>query len=146
METIGSPTKWPTATTISFTKGLNWGSLGLLASVGLFVAMFFVGVRGLLWEGQNYSTIHKLVLIALLATLAGRTLELMVGVARVSDLTISWVLLAVFVALPPLIGKLRGKCRSRSGYNKHGMSRGGLAPSLHQLRAAFTGNSWGDFC
>ena len=89
-------------------QGVELGVLGLLASVGLFVAMFFVGVRGLLWEGQNYSTIHKLVLIALLATLAGRTLELMVGVARVSDLTISWVLLAVFVALPPLMGSSEG--------------------------------------
>ena len=79
------------------------GILGLLSSLGIFVALFLVGSRWLLREWQSLSTIHKLVLIGLLAALGGRLLEQMVGVARVSDLTISWVLLAVFVALPASI-------------------------------------------
>ena len=48
----------------------------------------------------RYSPAHKLALIGLLAVLAGRFLEQMVGLARVSDLTIFWALLGVFVALP----------------------------------------------
>ena len=42
----------------------------------------------------------KLVLIRLMAMPAGRFIEQMVGVARVSDLTIFWALLAVFAAMP----------------------------------------------
>ena len=43
---------------------------------------------------------HKLILIALLSVLAGRSLEMMVGVAKISDLTVLWVLLGLFTALP----------------------------------------------
>ncbi|MCI0859828.1 MAG: hypothetical protein J4N81_13940, partial [Chloroflexi bacterium] len=41
-----------------------------------------------------------LLLVVLLAIMSGRLLEQMVGVARVSDLTISWALLGIFVGLP----------------------------------------------
>ena len=43
---------------------------------------------------------EKLILITLVSVLAGRALEMMVGVARVSDLTVFWVLLGMFAALP----------------------------------------------
>ena len=43
---------------------------------------------------------EKLILITLLPVLAGRALEMMVGVARVSDLTVFWVILGMFAALP----------------------------------------------
>ncbi len=79
------------------------GYLGFLSSAGLFVAVFFAGGYVLLRKRSEYSEIHKLVLIALFAVVAGRFLEMMVGVARVSDLTVLWVLLGVFAALPAVM-------------------------------------------
>lgn len=104
------------------------GILGLLGSLGIFVAAIVVGGYQLLWRRAGYSPVHKLVLIGLLAVLAGRFLEQMVGLARVSDLTIFWALLGVFVALPgvmqerkpvaepsPAPGQTSGRRRRRSG-------------------------------
>ena len=79
------------------------GILGLVSSLGIFAAVFIVGSFLLLRERQGYPLAHKLILIGLLATLGGRFLEMMVGVARVSDLTVLWVLLALFVALPQVM-------------------------------------------
>ena len=76
------------------------GLLGLLSSLGIVVSLFLAGGYQLLRKKGISSRIHNLLLIGLLATLAGRFLEQMVGVARVSDLTIFWVVLAIFVALP----------------------------------------------
>ena len=76
------------------------GLLGLLSSLAIFAAVLGVGGYQLIRLRQTYSPACKLVMIALLAVVIGRFLEMMVGVARVSDLTILWVILAVFVALP----------------------------------------------
>lgn len=84
-------------------QGVEQGILGLLSSLGLFAAVFSVGGYQLIRGRRSYSGLHTLVLIGLLATLAGRFLEQMVGVARVSDLTIFWALLAVFTALPAVM-------------------------------------------
>jgi tetratricopeptide (TPR) repeat protein len=84
-------------------QGVEQGILGLLSSLGIFVALFLVGGYQLFQARKGYSGLHTLVLIGLLATLAGRFLEQMVGVARVSDLTIFWVLLAIFAALPAVM-------------------------------------------
>ena len=81
-------------------QGVELGFLGLLTSIGVFGALFLVGGYQLLWQRHRYTTAHQLVLLCLIATLVGRLLEQMVGVARVSDLTLVWVLLAVFVGLP----------------------------------------------
>jgi tetratricopeptide (TPR) repeat protein len=81
------------------------GVFGLFSSLGIFVTVFIVGGYLLLRDRQGYSLAHKLILIGLLATLAGRFLEMMVGVARVSDLTVLWVLLALFAALPQVMGE-----------------------------------------
>ena len=79
------------------------GYLGLLSSLGIFLAVFLAGAYTLLRYKRGVSNIHKLVLLALLAIFVGRFLEQMVGLARVSDLTLFWVLLGVFVALPGLM-------------------------------------------
>ena len=84
-------------------KGVELGLLGLLSSLGMFVALYVVGGYQLLRERKIYSVHQKLVLTGLLAILAGRLLEQMVGVAAVSGLTISWVLLGIFVALPAIM-------------------------------------------
>ena len=81
------------------------GVFGLVSSLGLFVSAIVVGAYLLLRKARGYSLAHKLILIGLLATLGGRFLEMMVGVARVSDLTLLWVVLALFVALPQVMGE-----------------------------------------
>ena len=81
-------------------QGVELGLLGLLTSLGPFAALFLVGGYQLLWERRSYSPAHRLLVVGLLAVMAGRMLEQMVGVARVADLTVFWALLAVFVALP----------------------------------------------
>lgn len=84
-------------------KGVELGILGLLASLGVFVAFFVVAGYQIFQQGQSNSLLQKLLVAGLLATLAGRLLEQMVGVAAVSDLTISWALLGVFAALPTVM-------------------------------------------
>ena len=79
------------------------GILGLLSSLGLFMAVFIVGGKALLRRGEEYSPFYKIMLIGLVATVAGRFIEMMVGVARVSDLTILWVVLAAVAALPGIM-------------------------------------------
>lgn len=81
-------------------QAVEQGALGMLSSLGVVVIPFLVGGFLLIRKGRGYSRVHILLLIGLLATLAGRFLEQMVGVARVSDLTIFWTILAIFVALP----------------------------------------------
>jgi len=79
------------------------GILGMLSSLGLFVAVFAAGGYQLWRNRRVYSVTHKLVLAGLLALFLGRFLEQMTGVARVSDLTIFWITLAVFAALPTVM-------------------------------------------
>ena len=80
-------------------QAVELGPLGLLSTLGLFGGVLLVGAKLVLRQRREPSTFHKLVLIGLVAILAGRFLEMMVGVARVSDLTILWVLMAMLVAL-----------------------------------------------
>ena len=84
-------------------QGVEQGFLGALSSGGVFAALFLVGGYLLFRRRASYTAVHKLVMIGLLAALAGRVLEQMVGIARVSDLTMSWVLLAIFAALPAIM-------------------------------------------
>ena len=81
-------------------QGVELGYLGILSSLGIYVVPFLAGLYLLVRGGRGYSLAHRLVLVGLLAILAGRFLEQLVGLARVSDLTVFWVLLAVFAALP----------------------------------------------
>jgi tetratricopeptide (TPR) repeat protein len=91
------------------------GYLGLLSSLGVFAAVFLVGGYQLFRTRHRYSDGVRIILIVLVAILAGRFLEMMVGVARVSDLTILWVLLAVFAALPMIGHGLQSQVGQSSG-------------------------------
>lgn len=79
---------------------IEQGFLGLLSSAGLFISVLAVGGYQLLSRRHKRLAVHQLLLIGLVALMAGRLLEQMVGLARVSDLTIFWALLAIFVASP----------------------------------------------
>ena len=76
------------------------GILGFFASVGVFVAPFLVGGYQLIWERRKYSILHKVMLIGVLSALVGRFVEQTIGVAKVSDLVLWWIILAVVVSLP----------------------------------------------
>lgn len=84
-------------------QGVEQGILGLLSAAGIFLAIFGVGSYQLIKRSGDYSDIHKLVLIGLIATISGRFLEQFVGLSRVSDLMLFWVILAVFAALPVIM-------------------------------------------
>jgi tetratricopeptide (TPR) repeat protein/O-antigen ligase len=75
------------------------GLLGLVTSAGIFLVPLLAGGVHLLSRRSGYSTAGRLLLIGLMAAIAGRMLEQMVGIARVSDITMFWVLLALFAAL-----------------------------------------------
>jgi hypothetical protein len=84
-------------------QGVEQGILGLISATGVFLAAFGVAGYLLIKRSGNYSQIHQLALIGLTATIAGRFLEQSVGLTRVSDLMLFWVILAVFAALPAVM-------------------------------------------
>ena len=84
------------------------GILGGFASVGLVVSFFAVGAAQLWRSRERLSTAHRWVLIAIMATVAGRVAEMMVGVAREPDLVTFWVMLAVLVVLPSVMARREG--------------------------------------
>ena len=90
------------------------GVLGLFSSLGLFIAFFGVGLGLLLRHWGEYSTTHKWIMITLLATMLGRLGEMMVGVARESDLIFFWIMLAIMVVMPTVMrpASQRQRCPS----------------------------------
>ena len=78
------------------------GYLGGLAAVALFVSVFGVAAHQLLRRRQSGGEMYRLLLLGLMAIILGRFLEMMVGVARISDLTVLWVLFGLFAALVKL--------------------------------------------
>ena len=84
------------------------GILGLFSSIWLFATLFIVGVAQLWRNWGTYSATHKWILVALLGAVAGRVVEMMVGVARESDLVPIWILLAIFVVLPSVMSTPAG--------------------------------------
>lgn len=81
-------------------QGVELGLLGVVTTLSLFAVPILVGGYQLIRRQFGDSMFCKLVMVALLAALAARFVEQMVGVAAVSDLTIFWILLALFAALP----------------------------------------------
>ena len=75
------------------------GFLGGFASIALFASVFGVGCHHLLFRRRNADPLYRLLLFGLVAIILGRFLEMMVGVARISDLTILWILFGLFAAL-----------------------------------------------
>ena len=82
------------------------GALGLLTSIGLALSVLAVGVGQVFQGWRSYSDMHRWLLVALIAALVGRLAEMMVGVARESDLVIFWTMLALVVVLPYVFGRV----------------------------------------
>lgn len=75
------------------------GIIGGIASVALFVSAFGVVVHHMVRRRQTGDPMYRLLLFGMVAIIIGRFLEMMVGVARVSDLTVLWVIFGLFAAL-----------------------------------------------
>ncbi|MEE8518177.1 MAG: O-antigen ligase family protein, partial [Dehalococcoidia bacterium] len=76
------------------------GLLGLLGALGLTVVPLAAGGWLLLRRSAAYPLPYRLLLAAILAALAGRTVEQMVGISQLSDTLLHWGLLGALVALP----------------------------------------------
>lgn len=108
-------------------QAVEQGILGLFSSLGIFGAVFTVGTYLLFRHRHTYPQLHKLILIGLIATLAGRFLEMTVGVARVSDLTLLWVLFALFACLPRVMSESESLLKTASSQSR--ISHSGAATS-----------------
>ncbi len=104
---LTAPTKWLALKRLAYSAhnhlihaAVELGALGLLSQLALFGALFASAVMLLLKNRCAYSNEHRVALLAILAAISGRFVEQLVGIAHVSDLTLFWALLAVFVALP----------------------------------------------
>jgi len=82
------------------------GALGLFTSIGLAVSALAVSLGQVFRGWRSYSSLHLWLLVALVGAIIGRLAEMMVGVARESDLVVFWVLLALVVVLPYVFGRV----------------------------------------
>ena len=107
---LKSPPELPSTLSFFYTYAHNhviheWvelGFLGLVAYLGLIGASFVAALRLLRLSSQRLPSEHQWVLIGIMAAIVGRFIEEISGIARVSDSTVFWVLLAILVALPAL--------------------------------------------
>jgi len=74
------------------------GILGGLVSLMLFASVFGVVTHHILFRRTNGNPVYRLLLFGLMAIIFGRFLEMMVGVARISDLTVLWIIFGLFAA------------------------------------------------
>ena len=104
-------------------QGVELGFLGLIASLGVFSAVVLVGGYQMFRLRKGEDMVNQLLIAGVVATVAGRLLEQMVGIARVSDLTIFWVLLAVFAALPAVMEGRQVAANPESGPRRRARRR-----------------------
>jgi len=114
------------------------GIFGGLAAFGIFFSVFGVAGHHLLRRRRSANPLYRLVLLGLTAIILGRFLEMMVGVARVSDLTVLWVVFGLFVASASLDDRNQGPSHSVSSTStqqanqreRRRASRASTAPSF----------------
>jgi O-antigen ligase len=83
-----------------------WVELGVVGALALLAAGLSVGAAGFAFLGrhkQRLTPLQRVFLTGLLALLAGRSIEMMVGIPRVGDLTLVALVVAAFVAVPRLV-------------------------------------------
>lgn len=92
------------------------GILGGVASLALFASVLGIGVHYVILRKRNVDSdsMYQLLLIGLVAIILGRFLEMMVGVARISDLTVLWILFGLLAALVRFDGKVQNENESIS--------------------------------
>ena len=80
------------------------GVLGLLAALSVTFVPLIAGGYVLVRRSASYPWAHRLLLAALLSSVAGRAVEQLVGVAQLSDTLLHWAVLGLLVALPRTMG------------------------------------------
>ena len=81
------------------------GVLGLLSALLLFISILVPSILLLCNKSPVLSIEYRIVLVGIIATIMGRTIEQSVGIARISDLTVFWIMLGVMIALPNILSK-----------------------------------------
>ena len=74
------------------------GVLGGAAAVAIFLSVFGVAAHQLLRRRKFNNPAYPLIMFGLMAIILGRFLEMIVGLAKISDLTILWVIFGLFIA------------------------------------------------
>ena len=74
------------------------GYFGGLASLALFATVFGIAGHHILRRRATGDPVYRLLMFGLVAVFIGRFLEMMVGVARISDLTVLWVVFGLLAA------------------------------------------------
>ncbi len=78
---------------------VDLGALGVLSLVAIVVAILATGCRELIGRRRSLSPIHLTILAGLLAVLAGKGVEMIVGIPKESDLIMLAMILAMFVSV-----------------------------------------------
>ena len=79
---------------------VEMGIPAALALLAVTVIALGTGIRYALGRAASWSTSYRLVLVAVVAGIAGRTVEQLFGVSQVSDSLYFWMLAGMLVALP----------------------------------------------
>ena len=99
------------------------GIFGGIASLALFASVFGVVGHHILRRLRSGNPVYRLLLFGLMAIIFGRFLEMMVGVARISDLTVLWIIFGLFATLvnlddehPEAAGSAESQSPERTGH------------------------------
>ena len=79
------------------------GVLGALALLAFTVLPWLAGAHVLLFRAHHWPVPYRILLIGILAALAGRAIEQMVGFQQVSDSVLFWAMTGMLVALPRIV-------------------------------------------
>ena len=80
------------------------GVIGLLSSSLLFISIIVSSILLLIKKSPLVSTEYRIILIGIIAIMISRAVEQSVGIGRISDLTVFWVMLGLIIALPNILG------------------------------------------
>lgn len=102
-------------------RWVELGFFGLASYLVLLGAVATIGIRVIRDRGTTTQVNQRLAMAAVLASVAGRTVEQLAGIPHLSDEALFWTLLAVVAALPMLAQEeLQGEASSRRVQNSFG--------------------------
>ena len=81
------------------------GVLGLLSSLFLFISIVTSSISLLIRKASMLSVEYRMVVIGIIAIVISRAVEQSVGVGRISDMTLFWIILAAMIALPNILNR-----------------------------------------
>ena len=89
-------------------EAVELGIVGMAAYMSVLAAAVGGGFWLLYMNRRRFSELEKLVVVAILAALAGKLTEQMTGIPRAGDMVIFWMILAALVAVPAFAHANRG--------------------------------------